>query len=78
MKTRVREHGCERSGRARDSEQHRHGRIRDAQVVEGADIVYSRRLDEDANLESLLLALAELRDKGWHAVVIGDGPDRDR
>ncbi|WP_458206913.1 glycosyltransferase family 4 protein [Haladaptatus sp. NG-SE-30] len=52
--------------------------IRDAQVVEGADIVYSRRLDEDANLESLLLALAELRDKGWHAVVIGDGPERER
>ncbi|SIQ80294.1 Glycosyltransferase involved in cell wall bisynthesis [Haladaptatus litoreus] len=50
--------------------------IREAQVVDGADIVYSRRLDEDANLESLLLALAELRDKGWHAVVIGDGPAR--
>ncbi len=52
--------------------------IREAQVVDGADIVYSRRLDEDANLESLLLALAELRDKGWHAVVIGDGPARDQ
>ncbi|WP_227355486.1 glycosyltransferase [Haladaptatus salinisoli] len=52
--------------------------VRDARVVEGADIVYSRRLDEDANLESLLLALAELRDKGWHAVVVGDGPERDR
>ncbi len=52
--------------------------IREAQVVDGADIVYSRRLDEDANLESLLLALAELRDKGWHAVVVGDGPAREQ
>lgn len=43
-----------------------------------ADIVYSRRLDRDANLESLLLALAELRDLAWDAVVIGDGPDRAR
>lgn len=51
--------------------------IREAQVVEGANIVYSRRLDEDANVESLFLALAELRDKGWHAVIIGDGPERE-
>jgi glycosyltransferase involved in cell wall biosynthesis len=50
--------------------------IRDTQVVEGAEIDYSRRLDEDANPESLLLALAELRVKGWHAVVVGDGPER--
>jgi glycosyltransferase involved in cell wall biosynthesis len=51
--------------------------VRDAQVVDGADVVYSRRLDEDANLESLLLGLAELRDRGWNAVVIGDGPERE-
>jgi len=41
-----------------------------------ADIVYSRELDEDANLGSLLLGLAELRDMAWEAVVIGDGPFR--
>lgn len=52
--------------------------IREAQVVDGADIVYLRRPDENANLESLLLALAELRDKGWHTVVIGDDPARDQ
>ncbi|MFC4449283.1 glycosyltransferase [Halorussus aquaticus] len=51
--------------------------IRSAQPREVADIVYSRRLDADANLESLLLALAELRDHDWSAVVIGDGPERD-
>lgn len=41
-----------------------------------ADIVYSRPLDEDANVESLLLALAEYRDRDWTAAVIGDGPER--
>ncbi|USZ69024.1 glycosyltransferase family 4 protein [Halorussus salilacus] len=51
--------------------------IRAAQPREVADVVYSRRLDEDANLESLLLALAELRDRDWSALVIGDGPERD-
>lgn len=40
------------------------------------DIVYARRLDEDANLESLLLALAELRRRQWSAAVVGEGPKR--
>ncbi|MFB6353653.1 MAG: glycosyltransferase family 4 protein [Halobacteriales archaeon] len=43
-----------------------------------ADVVYSRRLDGAANLETLLLALAELRGLGWDAAVIGDGPARER
>ena len=51
--------------------------IRSTPARHAAQIVYSRRLDEDANLESLLLALAELRDRDWSAVVIGDGPERD-
>jgi glycosyltransferase involved in cell wall biosynthesis len=51
--------------------------IRSVQPRDVADIVYSRRLDRDANLESLLLALAELRDHDWSALVIGDGPERD-
>ncbi|WP_211311756.1 glycosyltransferase family 4 protein [Halarchaeum salinum] len=45
---------------------------------EAGDVVYSRRLDADANLESLLLALAEFRDREWSATVIGDGPERER
>ncbi|PSQ18582.1 glycosyl transferase family 1 [Halobacteriales archaeon QS_8_69_26] len=43
----------------------------------GADLVYARRLDEGANLEVLLLALAELRGYDWSATVIGDGPRRE-
>lgn len=42
----------------------------------GGDIVFSRRLDEDANLETLLLALAEFREYDWRATIIGDGPER--
>lgn len=41
------------------------------------EVVFASRLDGDANLESLLLALAELRGReDWSATVIGDGPDR--
>mgnify|MGYP000607273265 FL=1 len=52
--------------------------IRETEPEDVAEIVYARRLDRDANLESLLLGLAELRDVGWEAAVIGDGPDRER
>ncbi|KAB1189098.1 MULTISPECIES: glycosyltransferase family 4 protein [Haloferax] len=50
--------------------------VREAGVQERADVVYARDLDEHANVESFLLALAELRDKDWDAVVIGDGTER--
>lgn len=51
--------------------------IREAPATETGDIVYSRRLDGDAYLESLLLALAEFRDRDWTATIIGDGPERE-
>ncbi|WP_251343914.1 glycosyltransferase [Haloplanus halophilus] len=50
--------------------------IRDAPVDPRADLVYARPLDERANVEEFLLALAELRDREWRAAVIGDGPAR--
>ena len=52
--------------------------IRETEPEPIADVVFARRLDSDAYLESLLLALAELRDVDWNAVVIGDGPERGR
>jgi len=56
----------------------------DVDLVESVDpdeefedhVVYSRRLDEAANLETLLLGLAEFREYDWSATVIGDGPRR--
>jgi glycosyltransferase involved in cell wall biosynthesis len=39
------------------------------------DVVAATDLDEDANLESVLLGLAELRRRDWTAVVVGDGPE---
>ncbi|MFB6124590.1 MAG: glycosyltransferase [Halanaeroarchaeum sp.] len=52
--------------------------VREAMPAPGGDIVYSRRLDGAANLETLLLALAEFREYDWRATVIGDGPERER
>ena len=53
------------------------GLVESAAVDDTADVVYCRRrLDEHANVESFLLALAELRDRDFQAVVIGDGPAR--
>jgi glycosyltransferase involved in cell wall biosynthesis len=41
------------------------------------DVVYARDLDAASNLESVLLALAELRGYDWSATVVGDGPARE-
>jgi glycosyltransferase involved in cell wall biosynthesis len=51
--------------------------IRSTEPAGGADVVAGRHLDANANLESLFLALAELRDRDWTATVIGDGPERE-
>jgi hypothetical protein len=51
--------------------------IESAPVSDDYDLVYSRHLDEYANVETFLLGLAELRDQEWSAAVIGDGPAVD-
>jgi glycosyltransferase involved in cell wall biosynthesis len=52
-------------------------RIQGTEPQRVADVVYARKLDAGANLESLLLALAELRQTDWTAAVVGDGPERE-
>ena len=47
--------------------------IESAPVNTEFDLVYSRHLDEHANVETFLLALAELRDREWSAAIIGNG-----
>ncbi|SEK43667.1 glycosyltransferase [Haloferax larsenii] len=76
IRTQVRELGASADATRLVPEPLNMGLVRDAPVKEVADVVYARDLDEHANVESFLLALAELRDKDWNAVVIGDGPER--
>ena len=45
--------------------------------AEEVDVVYAHPLDESGNIESLFLGLAELRERGWSATIIGDGPRRE-
>jgi len=76
VKTRVREHGGDEGSIRVIPESIDCSLVRDAPVDARADVVYARELDEHANVESLLLALAELRGRDWRAAVVGDGPER--
>jgi len=40
------------------------------------EILFASHLDADANVDSFLLGLAELRNRDWSAGIIGDGPKR--
>jgi glycosyltransferase involved in cell wall biosynthesis len=51
--------------------------IKDTKKEKVADIVYSKVLDKNCNLETFLLALAELRDVKWKAAIIGEGERRE-
>lgn len=51
--------------------------IRSVDPIDGPEILTARRLDADANVEMMLLGLAELRDRDFEAAVIGDGPRRE-
>lgn len=75
-KTGVREYGVDAEDAQVIPESVDMSLIRESEVDDRADVVYARDLDADANVESFLLALAELRDVDWRAAVIGDGPAR--
>ncbi|MBP1921350.1 glycosyltransferase involved in cell wall biosynthesis [Halorubrum alkaliphilum] len=77
-KTRVREHGATGDAVRVVPESIDTELIADAAIDDRFDAVYSRRLDRHANVETFLLALAEIRGRDWTAAVIGDGPERER
>ena len=77
-RTRVREWGAGEAETAVVPQSIDFSLVASTEPAAGGDVVYARRLDADANLESLLLALAELRGReDWTATVIGDGPERE-
>ena len=77
-KTRVREHGATGAAVRVVPESIDFGLVEEAPIDDRFDAVYSRRVDRHANVETFLLALAELRGRDWTAAVIGDGPERER
>lgn len=76
VKTQVRERGADASKVRVIPESIDYSLVRSADVDERFDVVYARPLDADANVETFLLALAELRRRDWRAAVVGDGPAR--
>ena len=74
VKTTVREHGGSTDAISVIPPSIDYELVESADADDRVDYVYSRRLDGEANVETFLLALAELRDREWRAAVIGSGP----
>jgi len=76
VRTRVRERGASGDRTRIIPESIDMDQIRATEPADTVDVAFAHPLDDSANVESLLLGLAELREKGWSAKIIGDGPHR--
>ena len=77
IRTRVREYGADDGSVRVVPESIDLETIRETPADDRFDVVYARRLDEHANVGTLLLALAERRRRDWSAAIVGDGPERE-
>jgi len=77
VRTQVREHGVDNGAVRVVPESIDVETVREAPVDDRFDVVTARRLDEHANVGTLLLALAERRQRDWSAAIVGDGPERE-
>jgi len=76
VRTTVRERGASSDRTTIIPESIDMAQIRATEPADTVDVAFAHPLDESANVESLLLGLAELREKDWSATIIGDGPHR--
>lgn len=77
VRTQVREYGGTEANTTTIPESIDFSLTTTVEPADDVDVVYAHRLDETANLDDLLLGLAELRERDWQATVVGDGPLRD-
>ncbi len=76
VRTEVRELGATEDGTTVVPESIDVDLVREVDPADEVDVAFAHSLDDSANLESLFLGLAELREKDWSATVVGDGPRR--
>ncbi|PSP93757.1 glycosyl transferase family 1 [Halobacteriales archaeon QS_4_62_28] len=76
VRTRVRERGASGDRTRIIPESIDMDQVRATEPADTVDVAFAHPLDDSANVESLLLGLAELREKDWSAKIIGDGPHR--
>jgi glycosyltransferase involved in cell wall biosynthesis len=77
VRTQVRELGADDDTVTTIPESIDYEQIQSVEPAQEVDVAYAHPLDETANIEDLLLGLAELRDRDWSATIIGDGPERE-